>query len=61
MKTYTVTNERYSNELVEATITDLKQLATENGWEVKFTETFRNGTNVIVDSNNEIVAEAKSE
>lgn len=59
MKSYTVTNERYSNEPVEATVTDLEQLAKENGWEVEFTETFRNGTDVIVDNNDEIVAEAK--
>lgn len=59
MKTYTITNERYSNEPVEATVADLKQLAQENGWDAEFTETFRNGKDVIVDDRNEIVGEAE--
>lgn len=59
MKTYIITNDRYSNEPVEATVADLEQLAKENGWEVEFTETSRNDKNVIVDNNNEIVAEAE--
>jgi len=59
MKTYTVTNERYSNEPVEATVADLEQLVKENGWEAEFTETRRDGKDVIVDNRNEVVAEAE--
>ena len=59
MKIYIITNDRYSNEPVETTLAQLEQLAAENGWEVEFTETFRNDMDVIVDQNNEIVAEAK--
>jgi len=59
MKTYTVTNERYSNEPVEATVADLEQLVKQNGWEAEFTETRRDGKDVIVDNWNEVVAEAE--
>jgi len=59
MKIYTIINDRYSNEAVETTVADLIQLAQENGWDAEFTETSRNGTDVIVDNKNEIVAKAK--
>jgi len=59
IKIYTIVNDRYGNEAAETTVADLIQLAQENGWDAEFTETHRDGTDVIVDNKNEIVAEAK--
>jgi hypothetical protein len=56
---YTVTNERYSNEPVEVTLSDLQQLVVENEWDATLTETYRNGKRVIVDQHGDIVAEAE--
>lgn len=56
---YTVTNERYSNEPVEVTLSDLQQLVVENDWHTTLTETYRNGKRVIVDQHGDIVAESE--
>jgi len=56
MKTYIVTNERYSNEPVPTTLADLEQLARDHDWDAEFTETHRNGADIIVDNRGDVVA-----
>lgn len=58
MKTYIITNERYSADPIAATIADLQTLASENGWNVEFTESWRGDADVILDDKGEIIGVA---
>ena len=54
-KTYTIVNERYSNDPVEITFSELVDFCKSQGWDCELEET---NSDTIIDKNGEIVAEA---
>lgn len=56
--TYTITNDRYSNDAVQMTQAEIEAYCAEQGWDVTLrTGTTRDGRDCLRDQNGEIVAE----